>query len=90
MPYRGGIYQAKVPADFKTDQLFIDGEPAVLARYPNFDSKARNFNGAAADSVSRQRAARWADPTGGFIHALHGNSWAVFIIESRAKTRPAI
>ncbi len=74
-PYRGGIMQAKVPAEFKTDQLFVNGEPAVLARYPNFDAQARNFNGTAADSISRQRAARWADPKGGFIHSLHGAAW---------------
>ena len=36
-PYRNGIYQATVPRGTKTDQLFVNGERRILARYPNFD-----------------------------------------------------
>ena len=74
-PHKDGIMRAKLPAGFTTDQLFVNGESQPLARYPNFDPKARFFNGTAADAFSPQRAARWKDPAGGFIHALHGNEW---------------
>ncbi len=46
-----------------------------MARYPNFDPDARPYNGAAADAFSPQRAARWTDPSGGFIHAMHRAHW---------------
>jgi len=74
-PYKDGIVQAAVPDGFVTDQLFVNGERQVLARYPNFDPKARFFNGSAADAISPQRVAKWQDPAGGFIHALHGAEW---------------
>ncbi len=74
-PYQDGILQAQVPAGFVMDQFFVNGELQSLARYPNFDLQASHFHGAAADAISPERAARWRDPTGGFIHALHGNEW---------------
>jgi len=70
-PYKDGIMRAKLPAGFTTDQLFVNGESQPLARYPNIDPKARFFHGTAADAFSPERAARWKDPAGGFIHALH-------------------
>ena len=74
-PYRDGIMKAAVPAGFQTDQLFVNGERQPLARYPNFDPSVRHFNGYAADAISPQRAARWKDPRGGFIHAMHAAEW---------------
>ena len=74
-PYKDGILMAKVPEGLTTDQLFVNGSLQILARYPNFDPKARVFHGCAADAFSPQRAAKWLDPTGGFIHTLHGNGW---------------
>ena len=77
-PYRDGILKAKAPADFATDQLFINGVRQPMARYPNFDPKAKYFFGFAADAFSRKRAARWTDPAGGFIHAMHRSHWGDF------------
>jgi hypothetical protein len=74
-PFRDGIFQAKVPADFGSDQLFVNGARQHMARYPNFDAKVRHFNGYAADAFSPQRAARWANPAGGYIHAMHRAEW---------------
>ncbi|MCX5653203.1 MAG: PDZ domain-containing protein [Planctomycetota bacterium] len=73
--YKDGVMQAKVPAGFATDQLFVNGERQPLARYPNFDPEERHFNGWAKDAFSPQRAARWQNPAGGFIHALHAAEW---------------
>jgi len=74
-PYRDGIMKAAVPAGFTSDQLFVNGQRQPMARYPNFDPNVRHFNGYAADAISPERAARWQDPRGGFIHAMHASEW---------------
>jgi hypothetical protein len=74
-PYRSGIVRARVPAALHTDQLFVNGERQPMARYPNFDANVRHFNGYAADAISPERASRWQDPQGGFIHAMHAYEW---------------
>ncbi|TFG86393.1 MAG: signaling protein, partial [Hyphomicrobiales bacterium] len=68
-PYKGEILQATVPAGLATDQLFVNGQRQHMARYPNYDPEQRIFNGYAADAISTERAARWANPAGGYIHA---------------------
>jgi hypothetical protein len=77
-PYRDGIFQTKVPDDLRTEEIFVNGERQILARYPNFDPKAQYFDGYAADAISTNRAARWADPTGGYFHAMHPSLWGDF------------
>ncbi len=74
-PYRDGIFQTTVPVGFKTDQLFVNGVWQPLARYPNYDPKAKFFDGVAADCLSPARIKSWSDPTGGYIHALHAYEW---------------
>src|SRR6266481_1935237 len=69
-PYRDGIVQAKVPEDLQTEEIFVNGERQILARYPNYDPKAQYFDGFAADAISPERVARWADPVGGYFHAM--------------------
>jgi hypothetical protein len=77
-PYTNGIFQAKVPADLQTEEIFVNGERQILARYPNFDPTAKYFDGFAADAISSNRAARWADPAGGYLHAMHPALWGDF------------
>ena len=75
-PSGGGIYEAKTPAGLAMDQMFVDGNRQHMARYPNYDPTARQFNGAAADAISPERVARWGeDPAGGYIHAMHTALW---------------
>jgi hypothetical protein len=76
--YRDGILQAKVPRDLATDQLFVNGERQHLARYPNYDAKAVYFDGWSPDAFGKERAARWKDPRGGYMHAMHRNLWGDF------------
>lgn len=75
--YRNGIYQTKTPEGLKIDQLFVDGTNQRMARYPNYDpaKKSVPYQGYAADAFSKARAANWADPAGGYIHAIHRASW---------------
>jgi hypothetical protein len=77
-PYTNGIFQAQVPADLKTEEIFVNGERQVLARYPNFDPTATYFDGYAPDAISPERASRWADPAGGYFHAMHPSLWGDF------------
>jgi hypothetical protein len=74
-PFRDGIFQAKVPTGLVMDQLFVNGERQQMARYPNYDPNAEKFNGTAADAISPERVARWSDPAGGYIHAMHESLW---------------
>ncbi|MHC5054946.1 MAG: right-handed parallel beta-helix repeat-containing protein [Planctomycetota bacterium] len=77
-PHRDGIMKARVPEGLTTDQLFVNGKLQPMARYPNFNPAARFFNGFAPDCISPARAARWKDPTGGFIHTMHGRHWGSY------------
>jgi hypothetical protein len=77
-PYTNGIFQAKVPAHLQTEEIFVNGERQILARYPNFDPTAKYFDGYAADAISTNRAASWADPAGGYFHAMHPSLWGDF------------
>jgi len=74
-PLRDGIFQAKVASGLVIDQLFVNGERQQMARYPNYDATAQEFNGTAADAISPERVARWSDPAGGYIHAMHESLW---------------
>jgi hypothetical protein len=73
--YKDGIMMAHVPAGLHTDQLFVNGQRQILARYPNYDPSAQYFNGWSPDAFSHDRAARWSDPRGGIIHAMHPSLW---------------
>lgn len=74
-PWRNGIFQAKTPPGLVMDQLFVNGARQPMARYPNYNPSAEKFNGTAADAISSARIARWSDPTGGYIHAMHAALW---------------
>lgn len=73
-----GVYSAKVTQPVVFDQLFVNGQLQRMARYPNYDSTAKFFGGTAADAISPQRASRWKNPVGGYVHALHKNEWGDF------------
>lgn len=77
MPFRDGILKAQTEPGLVVDQLFVDGANQCMARYPNYDptKKAEAYQGFAADAFSRERASRWANPAGGYIHAMHRARW---------------
>ena len=84
-PFHAGLFKAEVPADFTTDQLFVNGQLQHMARYPNYDPAQRILNGYAADSLSVERVARWANPAGGYIHAMHSHLWGDYRYIIRGK-----
>src|ERR1035438_3101131 len=65
-PCTNGIFQAQVPADLQTEEIFVNGERQILARYPNFDPRAQYFDGFTSGADIKRRAARWANPDGGY------------------------
>jgi hypothetical protein len=77
-PYTNGIFQAQVPSDLQTEEIFVNGERQILARYPNFDPTAQYFDGFTSGADIQRRATRWADPAGGYLHAMHPALWGDF------------
>lgn len=73
--FKNEIWQAKVTQDLIFDQLFVNGQLQRMARYPNFNPTAQYYGGFAADAVSKERAALWKSPEGGYVHALHSSKW---------------
>lgn len=77
-PYKNGIYRTDVPEGLEFDQLFINGEKKILARYPNFDPNAKYYGGCAADSFDPQRVKKYQNPQGAYMHAMHIALWGDF------------
>ncbi|MEX6687868.1 PDZ domain-containing protein [Danxiaibacter flavus] len=73
----GEVYKA-VLKNLQADQLFINNVLYHMARYPDYDSSARVFNGTAADAVSPAKVKSWKNPAGGYVHALHEGEWGGF------------
>jgi len=74
-PYRDGIYQASVPRGTKTDQLFVNGQRQILARYPNFDKDACYLNGTATEDQLKERGRVWKHPEGAYVNGLQASLW---------------
>ncbi|MCF3108263.1 right-handed parallel beta-helix repeat-containing protein [Niabella sp. CC-SYL272] len=73
-----GIYKATVPGGTVFEQLYVNNRLQVLARYPNYDSAARVFQGTSADAISMEKIRQWKNPVGGYVHALHAHEWGGF------------
>jgi len=76
-PHENGIYKAATADGLVIDQLFVNGDRQHMARYPDFDPEKTTeaYQGFAGDAFSAERAKRWKDPTGGYIHAMHRARW---------------
>jgi len=67
------------------DQLWIDGRRQRMARYPNAQPGKAVFDAwdlvhtsepdANRQALSPERVAKWANPTGGYVHAMHPALW---------------
>lgn len=84
-PYKNGIYVAKINGNTTIDQLYVNGERQRMARFPNAVSGKNVYDAwelsrsatadAATDPLETQRIARWSNPAGGYIHAMHKALW---------------
>lgn len=84
-PFKNGIFKAKIPEGVVFESLFVNDSLQVLARYPNFDSQAKIFNGFAADCISPERVKSWKSPKGGYFHVIHGYEWGGFHFQITGK-----
>lgn len=89
--YRDGIYVAEVPASLGFDQLFINGERQVRARFPNFDYQHPIRGGKGYQQVTGGTNHRydtwfsynseifskkeWSNPETGIVHAFQSHNW---------------
>ncbi|GAA2353356.1 OmpL47-type beta-barrel domain-containing protein [Nonomuraea africana] len=73
--HEGAVKVADIGAGLDFDELFLDGDRQVLARYPNVDAKVAVLDGYAADAISPARVARWKNPTTALVRGLHQGEW---------------
>ncbi|GIZ09782.1 chitobiase/beta-hexosaminidase C-terminal domain-containing protein [Flavobacterium sp. UMI-01] len=90
-PYKNGIYVAKVPSNLPFDQLFVNGQRQIRARYPNYDyeNPLRGGKGylQVNDGTDKRYDAwfglkkndvptkNWENPTTGIVHAFQSHNW---------------
>jgi hypothetical protein len=80
-----GWYSATVPSGNAIDQLYINGVRQRMARFPNavegknvFDTWDLSHSikvDSIRDPLRKERVARWKNPIGGYIHAMHTALW---------------
>lgn len=71
--WQNGVWRARY-AGPAFQRLWLGTQALVRARYPNLDPTHPGFGGA-PDATAPERVARWHDPEGAVLHALHGNRW---------------
>jgi len=71
--WKDGLWRARFAGE-SFQRLWLGQHALVRARYPNLDPANPGFGGA-ADATSPERVARWHDPQGAVLHALHGYGW---------------
>ncbi|MCB0730155.1 MAG: PDZ domain-containing protein [Ignavibacteriae bacterium] len=72
------IWVAEINENIDFDQLYLNGEQQILARYPNYNENGGNWNGYAADAISIEKIKKWKNPIGGFVHITHKAEWGDF------------
>ena len=72
--YEGPVLAADIGPGRKVDAFYVNGERQIMARYPNYEP-GKTLGGYAADALSKERVARWKNPAGGYIRALHHAEW---------------
>lgn len=69
------IMVTDVPEGIDFDELFVNDERQVMARYPNYDESAPRLEGTTTLNTLNTRSDGWQDPTTGFVRAMHCNDW---------------
>ena len=70
-----GVFSASLPAGGTADGFFIGDRRYEMARYPKRTDPDAPYGGYAADCVLPEKTKDWADPAGGYIHAMHRHLW---------------
>ncbi len=72
------IWQSEIQENLAFDQLVVNGELQILARYPNYDEEGGHWQGHAADAISPARIKTWKNPSGAYVHIMHKGEWGDF------------
>ena len=85
--YNDNIMVTNVDPTLNFNQIFINEDKQILARYPNYNESIAHWNGYAADAIDKKHTVKWENPTGGFVHAMHRGGWGGFhyMIDSISK-----
>lgn len=75
---KNGIWKAKVANVNIIEDLYANGKKLIKARYPNYNPNILPFNGYSKDAIAKERVAKWKNPEGGYVHALHEGKWGGF------------
>lgn len=89
--YQNGIFMCKLEPFDKIDQLFINGQRRILARYPNYDSHNPLMDGDGyinpIDGTDKRPSKQliydpltfsnkeWQNPTTGILHVFQSHFW---------------
>ena len=76
--YNDHIWMAQLQKEDSFDQLFVNGQKQILARYPNYDENGGHWQGHAEDAIAPERVKTWSNPKGVFVHAMHSGEWGGF------------
>ena len=68
-----GVFSASLPC--AADAFYIGSRKYTMARYPKADRPGDVFAGYSPDCTEPAKVCQWADPTGGYIHAMHKHDW---------------
>ena len=68
-----GVWCAAVRC--QADAFYIGERKYSMARYPKANRPGDVFDGYAADCIAPSKTKDWADPAGGYIHAMHAHDW---------------
>ena len=74
-PYKDGIMQAKVPAGFATDQLFVERRAPTHGAVSELRPQGAPLQRLGEGCLQPGTGGTLEDPAGGFIHALHAAEW---------------
>lgn len=84
-PWKNGIFEAQIEGNQFIDQLYINGKRQRMARFPNAVAGKNVFDtwdlshqakpDSANNPLSPGRVAKWKNPEGGYIHAMHSALW---------------
>jgi len=77
-PYDKNIWETDIPKGTSFDQLFINNQKQILARYPNYSEGGGHWQGFASDAIAPERIKTWSQPKGAIFHAMHGGEWGGF------------
>lgn len=79
-----------VPAGIDFDELFVDDVRQIMARYPNWDDHAPRLEGTTTLSTLNSRSSGWAEPTTGFVRAMHCHDWGSVSFTIAGRTGDAL